>query len=336
MTWRSQHEKKIIMNRDEFFKYRDNLDLTEDTLRLDSIDPFTNMAFLKKAVNTAPHASAHDVINQWHKMTNMGAYSANILANQGVRATITALFNHFANNQQDLWIAEDNYDFYNNTAKSLNISARYFATLPEPQLSDLSNAASDAVMLISNPVSPLGRYLNDSEIEQIKGWLSESKARRVLLDTVYDYKISPDESTRALLNTDQAYAIGSLSKSYLERGSFGILITPSADIRIAQAILAEPKNEAPQSALPVLASQPNLPHIQQEAFNKEWARLSPAIKNFAPDFKPPLTGYFTMIAQNFETVLKEHNALLIPATLFGSKDKNLSVASCLNNISPKI
>jgi aspartate/methionine/tyrosine aminotransferase len=254
------------------------------------------------------------------------------LATPGVRQTLTALFGQLRDKGHEFWLPQDVYPFYWQVAEAAHITAQSFPTLPRPDFRPLAKAGPRAVALLTNPVSPLGRLMDAREIGALKNWLAESKDRRLVLDTVYAYTRGFDAGTRALLDTDQCYVAHSLSKAWLERGVFGVLVPPAADAAGCRAILHAPPPGACASAFAALARQPDLPLVQQRAFSAAWKRLAPAIRAFAPDFTPPQSGYFAVVKADWEKVLKDHGTLVIPASVFGSKKPGLSVLSCLHGM----
>lgn len=320
------------MNNAQFEKFKTEALQRENILRLDCLDPFKAMNFLKQDfISSSMPPSSDDVLNTWAKIMNVERYRDQAISSNGVRESLTHLFNIFATNDRDIWLPEDVYPFYWGAAARMDIKPHSFPTLPVPDFRPLDRASGNSVVLITNPITPLGRALNTDEINTLKNWLAQSKDRRLILDTVYSYSQKFNKGTLDLFETNQCIIVSSLSKAWLERGKFGILLAPKNDQILPQKI-AQPSMEACQSALIALHEQQNLPDIQQSAFTQEWERLAPTIQKFASDFRPPQTGYFSTINVNHRTVLDEFNALVIPASVFGSKKKNISVVTCLYDI----
>lgn len=321
------------MNRDEFVIFKNEITAQRSLLRLDCMNPFAAMRYLKKDFTAAARPSA-DVIALWAERMDMQTYQAQALASPGVRQTLRDLFGLFSSQKKDLWLPEDVYPFYWEAAQDQGLSIKSFPTLPTPDFTPLDQASENSVALITNPVSPLGRRMNTQEAGALKKWLGESKDRRVILDTVYSYTHGFDTETLGLLETNQCYVAHSLSKAWLERGVFGILVPPKQDRDTCKAILQTPPQEACNSAYVALDLQPEMPLIQQRDFSREWQKLTPAIRAFAPDFVAPDTGYFAAINAPYDKVLAQHNALVIPGSVFGSKKPEISVVSCLFDIAP--
>jgi len=77
---------------------------------------------------------------------------------------------------------------------------------------------------------------------------------------------------------------------------------------------------------------PNLSELQQEAFLIEWQRLAPRIRMVAPDWQPPLTGYFSIINVPFNRLLDAHDILSVPASVFGAPNDDFSILTCLHDL----
>ena len=135
--------------------------------------------------------------------------------------------------------------------------------------------------------------------------------------------------THELYETGQCFIAHSLSKAWLERGVFGVVVSPELDYEKVKSVIGEPALEASTSAYAAMLNQPDLADIQQLQFKAEWERLTPDIRKFVPDFTPPENGYFKVIPVNAEQVLKDHGALIVPGSVFGSKNPNVSVVTCL-------
>lgn len=177
--------------------------------------------------------------------------------------------------------------------------------------------------------------LDKEETRSLKEWLADSDDRRVILDEVYNYACKFDPYTHELLETEKTIVVHSLSKAWLERGVFGVVIAPQENVDDYREILRSPPQEQCNFAFVALKNQPNMPYEQQRDFSREWNRLSPVIRAFAPNFQAPKTGYFSTIPVQYKKVLEEFNALVIPATVFGSEKVDVSIVSCLHDINPK-
>ena len=321
------------MNYQEFRTFREQVTSQQSLLRLDCMNPFKAMNFLKKKSINLSECSGIKTLDVWAKTMNVEEYKNAAIISGGVRESLKGLFKIFAANNKELWLPQDVYPFYWDTAHNAGLKPRSFSTLPTPDIRALNEASRDSVILITSPISPLGRTLGKEETAEFKQWLQVSKDRQIILDTVYSYARGFDKHTIALLETGQCFIAHSLSKAWLERGVFGVLLAPQKDRDICRNTLIPPSAEACSSAFMALEKQNDLSDVQQEAFSHEWNQLTPAIREFAPNFEAPKTGYFAAIEVNHKEVLKRNNALVIPGTVFGSDNNNISIISCLYNIS---
>lgn len=321
-----------MMNRNEFVAFRNEITEQRDLLRLDCMNPFSAMRYTKNdiAPETVTQAQA---VEMWAERMGMQAYQAQAIANPGVRDSLKSLFNLYAAQKRELWLPQDVYPVYWDTAREAGATIRSFPTLPQPDLSPLTQAADTALALITSPVSPLGAPLSDAQTAQFIDWLAASQGRRLILDAVYAYTCGFDRNAHALLETGQCLLAHSLSKAWLERGVFGVLTVPEQDKDDCLAVVRAPLSSSCDAAYTALKHQPDMPLVQQREFDREWERLAPSIRAFAPDFKPPVTGYFAAVSVPYERAL-DHGALVIPASVFGATRSDVSVVSCLFDIGP--
>lgn len=320
------------MNFSEYKAYRDELLTSAAPQRLDCLNPFVAMAFTHAPLAGADDRTSGEAIETWSAVMGMQHPAGSVVAVNGVRAGLTALFSALDARNMELILPADVYPFYWDTARGLvrRHPIRSFETLPLPDFSSLSEASSRSLALITNPVSPLGRYLSEDEVSTLKAWLSASPDRRLALDCVYAYRNGFDASTLSLLETGQVFVFHSLSKAWLQRGVWGAVVCPVADGESWRDIFSEPSAVSSGIACAALADLSDLPDAQQALFDREWDRLMPDLMRISDGrFKKPVSGYLGFIDVDHKTALSEHGALLVPASVFGSADAGLSVASCL-------
>lgn len=322
-----------LMRYAQFQQFRDDVLAAqpEGLIRLDDTNPFAAMEFLKTRFNAAAVDHAH-VLDVWAASMDVSAAREQVLATSGVRDTLKSLFDMHKANNRELWLPQDVYPFYWDEALKRGLTPKTFQTLPAPAIHQLDSAGNQATALITNPVSPLGRYLDKAEVAAFTDWLQAAPERRLVLDTVYAYQAGFDAGTKALFATGQCIVSHSLSKAWLERGVFGMVLAPEQDMAALRAGFTEPAPAAFGAAFAALTAQPDLPACQQSAFRRQWNKLTPHIRSFAPDFEPPANGYFGVIAGNHLDILRQQHTLVLPASMFGSDRSDLSVVSCLHNV----
>lgn len=322
------------MNRDEFVLFRKSVLEQEAPLLLDEMNPFAAMAGLKENFAAQAARTHNDVLDLLAKYMAIDTKRGDMCAAKGVRASLETIFNICAAQGRELWLPEDVYPFYWQAAEKESLQPRSFQTLPAPDLSFLEETSDNSTILISNPLTPLGQLLSDEDTTRLKKWLAGAQNRRLVIDTVYTYSGTFDKNTCRLYETGQTIIAHSLSKAWLERGRFGIVIAPQADHEILRRQLETPNQETCAAVYNTLEHQPDLPARQTRWFKQEWARITPHIRRFDPAFQPPQSGYFALTHARYDNVLAKHKTLIIPASVFGSTQDNLSIVSCLRNTGP--
>ncbi|BDS06833.1 hypothetical protein NT6N_18730 [Oceaniferula spumae] len=320
------------MNFQEYKFAREKILAECSPLRLDCMNPFKAMSYLKDNRECSTVHCAQETTDLLLSSLHAEHYRSLAIPTRGVRSSLNGLFEIISQQGSDLWLPEDVYPFYWECANSHHLNPRSFCTLPSPDFSFLESTSPHSVVLLTNPISPLGRSLSEEEGKEIVNWLSQSDGRRIILDTVYSYALHIDPISQKLYETGQCFITHSLSKAWLERGIFGVLLTPETDYDTCLRLIEAPQQVECNSAHHALTSSADMPRLQQRAFSDEWNSLSSSIKNFHPSFNVPTLGYFSFINVNFTDVLNSYNALLIPASVFGSCNPNLSIATCLFNI----
>ncbi|MGZ4810429.1 MAG: aminotransferase class I/II-fold pyridoxal phosphate-dependent enzyme [Thermoanaerobaculia bacterium] len=260
----------------------------------------------------------------------MNVPAATIVVGTGIRSILEGLFTVLADRIETLWLPEDVYPIY--WQLSARLRRRGFATLPDVDWSVLDASGPRDAVLLPCPLSPIGRSFSEQEHLRLVEWLRAHSERRLILDRAYSFTSPPDRERDVRLRGSQTISIWSLSKPWLSRGLLGIASVPAAmrDQLQSQLTSPEPSQIARASAMIDLA--PTLPALLTERFASAWARLMPAILSACPSWRPPESGYFSILPAVFDKLLAEHDLLAIPATVFGSKRTDLSVASCLYDI----
>lgn len=299
--------------------------------RLDCLNPFVAMSFTARP-GPAEAASVDKALDTWSEVMMEELYRERMIATDGVRASLQVIFQAMGSSDHELWLPSDVYPFYLETADHWIARDRigFYDTLPEPDFSPISDAGPRSVMVITNPVSPLGRYLDETEVARLRAWLAASPERVLVIDAVYAYRWGFSESSRALYATDQVFLLHSLSKAWLQRGLFGIVLPAERGLRDLDIAFMPPPAQAAGAALHALTEAVDHPYRQQMLFHREWVRRVPELESLGgPRTVFPRSGYLGLVEINFEEALERHNTLVVPASVFGSKRQDLSIVSCL-------
>jgi aspartate/methionine/tyrosine aminotransferase len=340
-AWRHSKIEKVrysSVNYARYRQFRDELLRKRQPLRLDCMNPVRALASWTSSMpeleQTAAGCSA-EAIAAWSRATQIALDPERAVVGRGVRNLLSATFSVAINRGEELWLPEDVYPVYWELGRQAEASMRAFATLPQPNLSFLSETGEGASIVFPVPVSPLGRLPTDSEANALIRWLSGSRRRLLILDAVYTFDFNagrPLMESFLTKNGDQCILLWSCSKSWLAPGSLGLAAVPR---RLAPALQGSvsPLTEAEFGKIKALLDgRPDLGQLQQAAFNREWQRLAPRIRCAVPDWKPPSIGYFSVVSMPFTTLLDQHDILSVPASVFGSAHDDLAIVTCLHDL----
>jgi len=259
--------------------------------------------------------------------------SSRALISCGVRDSLALLFRHYAGEKARLWLPADTYPVYGELARAAGLVPLEFVTLPEPAWPDTLPDPRTELLVITNPLKPLGRWLPPGDVSALTAWLDASPHRRLLLDTVYTFETRFHPATLMLLATQQTILLHSLTKGWLHPRLFGVALVPESDTAaLAPVFRAQPP---PQSNLArareLMAQQPGMPASIARELDLAQSRL---LSTIPQDLTPPTTadapGYFTPVAGRWQDILDGGNVLGLPATVFGSKCEDITILSSLS------
>jgi hypothetical protein len=291
--------------------------------RLDCMNPEKALA---PWVPVAAPARTGDLAAAWARATGQVIAPGELVLSKGVREVLAAAFAVFSG--RELWLPQDVYPVYWELARAAGHSPAGFPTLSGGAWSFLEQANPRALAVLPVPLSPLGRWPSSGEVAALVQWLRAGPERGLLVDAVYTYDFEvAGELLAPLLATGRCGAVWSCSKSWLSRDVLGIGRVPREWASPLQDRL--PPVE-PGRALALLETGPELPRRQAQAFRREWQRLAPAIRQAAPDWCAPATGYFATVALPYDRLL-DRDLLAVPGSVFGGSDDR-SIVSCLHDL----
>ena len=243
----------------------------------------------------------------------------------GVRDSLARLFAHYAQEQGTLWLPSDNYPVYGELARAAGLAPREFPTLAAPEWPHAAPADGMELLLITNPLKPLGRAVDAADVAAMEAWLAASPRRRVLLDSVYTFGTSFDTATLRLCATGQVLLLHSLTKGWLQPRLFGIALVPEGDAAALTPVFRE--SPPPQwnlaRARECLGTYTTTPAAIAEALREASTRMPLAASSAA-------AGYFQPVLQNWQELLAARNILGIPASVFGSRRDDITILSSLS------
>jgi aspartate/methionine/tyrosine aminotransferase len=316
------------MSYQQFRALRDRLLAERDLLRLDCMNPAKALSALAPPP-TETRASAGEALRAWLDLFAPAVDPNRAAVTIGARPALQAIFSHLATSDGELWLPEDVYPVYQELASAAGLHCHPIVTLPTLDLSSLSEAGAGAALLLPQPLAPAGRYFTDRECQCLGDWLTTSPRRRLILDTVYHFDNRLDPAARSLWETGQTYLVHSLAKGWLLPDTLGVTLTPPDGAAEVQRQLMGPSQEEAGRAADALRRRPQMPHEVEGVFRRQWAALSERIGTAVPGWKPPATGYFSVVAAPFATLLERDGMLAVPASVFGSRRDDLSVLTCL-------
>ncbi len=262
-----------------------------------------------------------------------GAVSSRAFVSCGVRHSLTLIFQGCAAMGAKVWIPEDNYPVFSELALAAGMVPITFPTLPEPTWPNASSSDAE-FLLVTNPLKPLGRYLNTNDLRSLTDWLGSNPHRRVIIDTVYDLGARFHSSTVSLIETKQALLLHSLTKGWLHARLFGIALVPESDADHWRPCF---QNSAPPqtnlaAARHFLARYQALPRKVAASIGEAKAILASTLPHLLGNLlKCEAPGYLFPAKASFDALL-EKNVLGIPASVFGSSRKDLTLLSSLSCI----
>jgi hypothetical protein len=317
------------MNYEEFRAWRSDLLRQRSPRRLDCMNPEVALAHLRPQLTAQP-ASMDEIVQLWSKAVGVTLTEDRRVVGTGIRPILASLFDVIASRIELLWLPEDVYPVY----WQLSSSARRcgFATVPDIDWRALEAAGPRDALLLPCPLSPVGRPFGPDERQRLMAWLDAQPARMLILDHAYSFATASHLDIDELWTSERTVSIWSMSKPWLSRGVLGLASAPPSFSHAIQAHVPVPSPSELTRALALLSAAPELPQVLQQRFRSAWERLLPTIRSACPAWRPPNSGYFSVLPMSFTDLLARYDLLAIPVTVFGSRRSDLSIASCLYDI----
>lgn len=252
---------------------------------------------------------------------------------QGVRDGLGQIFAHTGKACR-WWLPEDCYPVYHDLARAAGILPRTFPTLPAPSWPEETPAPGREMLLITNPMKPLGRWLDRRDVAMLSAWLAASPERRLLIDAVYSLEPALHPSTEALLATSQVWLLHSLTKGWLHPRLFGTVLIPENDFAEWAPVFrttAPPQANLAKARF-LMARHAGCPAKVTQALERAASHLLAELERLA--LSPLAAGapaYFFVLQESWASLL-ERDVLGIPVSVFGSHREDLTVLSSLSFI----
>ncbi|HLQ77022.1 MAG TPA: aspartate aminotransferase, partial [Terriglobia bacterium] len=224
------------------------------------------------------------------------------------------------------------YPFYGVIARAAGLAWREFPTLPSPAWPVSAPTGGDEVLLVANPLKPLGRTLDAGDVASLETWLGASSRRRLLLDTVYTFATRFDAATLRLLDGRQTILLHSLTKGWLHPRLFGIALVTPWDVAEVSSTFRDspPPQENLARARECLGIFAETPFEVAKALKHARAEMLAAVPIARSAPSPHCPGYFVPIEKEWRELLSSHNVLALPASVFGSHRTDITIISSLS------
>lgn len=290
-------------------------------LRLDCMNPVKALAAMRAPLPTSvPRASVADLEAAWRTRWGLTDAEGSVALSTGVRPFLAQLFRAFAGTDRRLLAPQDVYPVYLSLAKEAGVELRTFPTVPRPALPLIDVNRRREVLLVPEPLVPLGRGLNGVEATHIQSWLAQDHERLVVLDCVYTFGERFTKAAEVLLAGGQTILLHSLAKSFLAPDVAGFAIGPAT---VINRLVFDIGDDERGAAVHLLREASDLPQRLAVEFSRRWSILSRAFDVPAPDM-----GYFAVVPAAFDMLLPR-GQLAVPGTVFGSVTSNWSAVTCL-------
>lgn len=318
----------------EFRRLRDDLLQRRRPLRLDCMNPERALASWTPArISDSPGPAAVDAaVAAWIRATGGPPPAASVVKGRGIRDLLAGVLATLRGRIRRLDLPQDVYPVYGELAAREGIPMRAFPTLSQSPRTFLEETIGSVAALLPIPLSPLGRYPRPEEIRSWIHWLQEDRTRWLIVDAAYTYDFARSRGLlEQLYSTDQAIVLWSASKPYLETKALGLAAVPEKIAGDLAGRVPAPEASSLGPLTAKLERRPHLPRLQQEAFDREWTRLAPAIRSACPDWSPPESGYFCVVNRPFRDLLDRSDLLGVPASVFGSA-QDRTILTCLHDL----
>jgi aspartate/methionine/tyrosine aminotransferase len=290
-------------------------------LRLDCMNPVKALATMKAAVpRHLPSASVAELETAWRARWGLADAEGTVVSSTGVRPLLAQLFRHFAEVGRRLLAPQDVYPVYLELAKAAGVELGTFPTVPHPALPPVGVHRRREVLLVPEPLVPLGRGLNDLEATHIRSWLAEDHERLLILDCVYTFSERFTKVAETFLAGGRTVLLHSLAKGFLAPDLAGFAIGPAA---VVGKLVHEAADDARGAAVHLLREASDLPQRLALELSRRWSILNQTF-----DLPAPETGYFAVVQASFDTLLAR-GRLAVPGSVFGAAGSEWSAVTCL-------
>jgi aspartate/methionine/tyrosine aminotransferase len=273
-------------------------------------------------------------VHLWCNARGVRISAQTTLASEGVRHSLRVIFKALARSGAAVAMPTDVYPVYLKLAIEAQLKTIGFATFPSFDIDRILNAAEVAGahhVLLPQPLKLQGRVWTEEETATAEGWLRADGQRRLLVDAVYGLGLPLDAVSRRLIETDQVVFLDSLSKGWLHEQVFGVAVIPERDVGVYATAFRDLSPALPNLfvANELLSRFLNVPRqIERELAARRHGLLGRISRTGRQSLRAN-SGYLVAVECSSEQLLRQHSMLAIPASAFGSRLTEWSVASAL-------
>ncbi len=325
------------MNFSDFQRFRERI-LRERSNVLDcaATNLYASLARLIPPATPTPEHTVHrcHLATEWgHHFGFSPETSRLAFVSSGARDSLSRLFRYYKSTNTCLWLPADNYPVYGELARTAGFTPCEFPTIPTPVWPNSAPATGPELLVVTNPLKPLGRWLTQSDVATLKVWLTASPQRRLILDVVYTFDRQFHATTLELIATGQTILLHSLTKGWLHPRLFGVALVPAIDAKaLADSFRTQPPSQSNLArARELLSSHAEMPIVVANEIAAARERLHSALPIMSPALSSlDAASYFTPVSGHWSDLIETHNILGIPASVFGSSRDDITILSSLN------
>lgn len=262
-------------------------------------------------------------------------WSKYLHVSRGVCHSLSLILPELRRRHYQLHLPEDVYPAYSEVAHTAGYAeTQNYTTLPYAHLPSPTPTDGPEALLITNPLKPLGRPLQDVELIELRAWLQADPRRRLILDTAYTFGTRLDPASIDLFSTGQTILLHSLSHAWVAPGIFGVALIPTADATGLGSVF-ESDSPAPaklHEAHELLQQHLGVPERVHAVLDRKRQYMLYHLRQRGLDMplpSPLAPGYLVATPLSATLLLERHNVLAIPASVFGSTLSHWSILSSL-------
>jgi hypothetical protein len=156
------------MNFSDFQRFREKI-MQERNGVLDcaATNLYASLARLIPPDTPAPEHTVHrcHLATEWGQHFGFSPETSRLaFVSCGVRDSLSRLFSYYKSTNARLWLPSDNYPVYGELARTAGLTPCEFPTIPVPVWPDSAPATGPELLVVTNPLKPLGRWLTQSDV----------------------------------------------------------------------------------------------------------------------------------------------------------------------------